>query len=52
MNYLKYGAGIDMALDKFDVCLSLIDTMQKVVQIASASFANNQMAFVHLNNGF
>ncbi len=29
MNYLKYGAGIDMALEKFDVCLSLIDDLQK-----------------------
>lgn len=45
MNYLKYGAGIDMALEKFDVCLSLIDDLQKVVPVASCSFSNNPKGF-------
>lgn len=48
MDYLKYGAGIDMALQKFDVCLSIIDNLQKVVTIASASFNNNLKGFCAL----
>ena len=45
MNYLKYGVGIDMALEKFDVCLSLIDDHQKVTVVSTTSFANNLKGF-------
>lgn len=45
MNYLKYAIGIDMAKDKFDVCLSVIDTAQKVTAKCSSSFANNFKGF-------
>lgn len=45
MNYLKYGVGIDMALEKYDVCLSLIDDKQKVTVISTSSFANNIKGF-------
>lgn len=45
MNYLKYGLGIDMALDKFDVCLSLIDAEQKVMVVSTSSFGNNNKGF-------
>lgn len=50
MNYLKYGVGIDMALDKFDVCLSLIDDQQKVSVISTSSFANNSKGFALFQN--
>ena len=46
MNYLKYGMGIDMAKDKFDVCLSLIDMAQKVTAKCSSTFANSLKGFV------
>ena len=46
MTYLKYAMGIDMAKDKFDVCLSLIDVLQKVTAKCSASFANNLAGFL------
>ncbi len=45
MNYLKYAMGIDMAKDKFDVCLSVIDMAQKVTAKCSSSFANNLKGF-------
>ncbi len=45
MNYLKYGIGIDMAKDNFDVCLSVIDTTQLVTIKATSSFANNLKGF-------
>ena len=45
MNYLKYAIGIDMAKDRFGVCLSVIDTAQFVTIKASCSFANNQNGF-------
>lgn len=48
MTYLKYGVGIDMALEKFDVCLALIDHAQKVSVIGRASFSNNDAGFVAL----
>lgn len=46
MNYLKYAMGIDMAKDKFDVCLSLIDTAQKVTAKCSSCFGNNLKGFL------
>ena len=45
MEYLKYGIGIDMAMKKFDVCLSLIDMAQKVTVKSSTSFTNNLKGF-------
>jgi len=45
MDYLKYGVGIDMAMKKFDVCLSLIDNVQKVTVKSSTSFTNNLKGF-------
>jgi transposase len=46
MDYLKYGIGIDMAMKKFDVCFSVIDTLQKVTVKASTSFTNNAKGFI------
>ncbi len=43
--YLKYGIGIDMSMKKFNVCLSVIDTVQKVTVKASSSFPNNIKGF-------
>jgi hypothetical protein len=31
MDLLKYGIGIDMAMETFDVCLSVIDLKQQVL---------------------
>jgi len=45
MEYLKYGIGIDMAMKKFDVCLSLIDMAQKVTVKSSRAFPNNVKGF-------
>ena len=45
MEYLKYGIGIDMAMKKFDVCLSLIDMAQKVTVKSSKAFPNNSKGF-------
>ena len=45
MTYLKYGVGIDMALDKFDVCLSIIDNAQRVTTVSTACFMNTQAGF-------
>ena len=45
MHFLKYGIGIDMAKDKFDVCVSSIDTMQQVTIRATRSFDNTMKGF-------
>lgn len=45
MNTLKYGIGIDMAMDKFDVCLSTIDPQQHVKVKAQKNFTNNPEGF-------
>ncbi len=29
--YLKYSLGIDLAKEKFDICLSVIDNTQRVI---------------------
>ena len=42
---LKYGIGIDMAKEKFDACLSVIDTSQAVTVKAASSFDNNVKGF-------
>jgi transposase len=41
MQVLRYGIGLDMAMEKFDACISVIDADQKVTIKASRSFNNN-----------
>jgi transposase len=45
MHLIKYVVGIDMSKDKFHVCLSLINTVQKVTVKASTHFANTPAGF-------
>lgn len=45
---LKYALGIDVSKDKFDVCLTVIDTLQKVTIKASRNFTNNSKGFKEL----
>jgi transposase len=45
MKFLKHGLGIDMAMEKFDVCLSIIDEQQCVAIRAQCSFKNNKKGF-------
>lgn len=45
MQLLKYGIGIDMAKQKFDVCVSVIDTEQQVRIKATHSFENTMKGF-------
>lgn len=45
MEFLKYGLGIDMAMEKFDVCISVIDKLQQVAIRAQCSFNNNKKGF-------
>ncbi len=46
--FLKYAVGIDVSKDSFHVCLSVIDTLQKVTIKASRSFANQSKGFQEL----
>jgi transposase len=43
--YLKYGVGIDMAMEGFDVCLSVVDGRQQVHTKARSSFQNDTKGF-------
>lgn len=45
MIFLKYGIGIDVSMDKFDACVSIIDLEQRVTIKAQSSFANNLKGF-------
>lgn len=45
MEFLKYGLGIDMAMDKFDACISIINKLQQVTIKAQCSFTNNKKGF-------
>ncbi len=45
MEFLKYGLGIDMAMEKFDACVSIIDKQQHVMIRAQCSFNNNKKGF-------
>lgn len=45
MDFLKYGIGIDMAMEKFDVCTSIIDKQQQVMIRSQCSFSNNIKGF-------
>jgi transposase len=42
---LKYSVGIDISKDKFDVCISVINTEQWVKVVASSSFSNETKGF-------
>ncbi len=42
---LKYAVGIDVSMDNFHVCFSVIDTLQKVTIKGSRSFTNNSKGF-------
>lgn len=48
MQVLRYGIGLDMAMEKFDACISTIDGDQKVVIKATRSFNNNAKGFQQL----
>lgn len=45
MQFLKYGIGIDVASQKFDACVSVIDIAQAVKVKATRSFENTQGGF-------
>ena len=45
MQLLKYGIGLDMAKDKFDVCVSTINISQQVKIRATRSFENTVSGF-------
>ncbi len=45
MNFLKYGIGLDMAMETFDACISLIDHRQHVQVKSQCSFSNNKKGF-------
>lgn len=45
MEFLKYGLGIDMAMEKFDACISIIDKQQRVTIRAQCHFNNNKKGF-------
>ena len=45
MEFLKYGLGSDMAMEKFDACISIIDKLQRVMIRAQCSFNNNKKGF-------
>jgi len=45
MDFIKYGVGIDVSMKKFDVCISVIDVLQKVTVKGTSSFANSAKGF-------
>ena len=45
MDLLKYGIGLDMAMESFDVCLSAIDLKQQVIIKSRNSFSNDKTGF-------
>lgn len=45
MRLLRYGIGIDMSMQKFDVCVSVIDAEQRVQIITAHSFENTKKGF-------
>ena len=46
MQLLRYGIGIDMSMQKFDVCISVIDAEQRVLIKATHSFENTPKGFI------
>lgn len=45
MNLLKYGIGVDMAMETFDVCVSTIDIKQCVTIKSRCTFSNDKKGF-------
>lgn len=45
MDFLKYGIGVDMAMETFDVCISVIDVKQCVTIKSRCSFSNDKKGF-------
>ncbi len=43
--FLKYSVGNDISKDKFDSCISVIDSMQQVKIIATRCFSNTERGF-------
>ena len=48
MNYLKFGVGLDVAMETFEACLSVIDDQQRVSVRARFSFSNTKKGFESL----
>jgi transposase len=48
MNDIRYGIGIDMAMEKFDACISTIDLQQRVNVKSSRTFFNTAKGFQQL----
>lgn len=42
MQVIRYGIGLDMAMEKFDACISTIDVEQVVLVKTTQSFANSR----------
>lgn len=45
MQIIRYGVGLDVGMEKFDACISLIDLAQKVTVKAAHSFLNNKKGY-------
>jgi transposase len=45
MQIIRYGVGLDVAMEKFDVCISSIDMAQKITVKARRSFPNNSKGY-------
>jgi transposase len=48
MQVIRYGIGLDMAMEKFDACISTIDVERAVLVKATQSFPNNSKGFQQL----
>jgi len=48
MQVIRYGIGLDMAMEKFDACISTINVEQAVLVKATRSFANNGKGYQQL----
>ncbi|HEV8508558.1 MAG TPA: IS110 family transposase [Chitinophagaceae bacterium] len=48
MQVLRYGIGLDMGMEKFDACISVIDADQKVAIKSSRIFNNNRKGYQQL----
>jgi hypothetical protein len=42
---LKYSVGLDIASKKIDICMSVIDSNQRVIVVSSKSFLNTLNGF-------
>ncbi len=48
MQVIRYGIGLDMAMEKFDACISTIDVKQAVLVKSTRSFDNNSKGYQQL----